>query len=239
MENIVYPMTYHEAMTISLVNGNNKVGRGIWCFNTLPGDKPLSTTTRGVLTNINGTWGGCCDGCANKCYAIRDAKLHHNSVIPALSKNTLIARNNIESMFEQLKKGLTKNKAEVLRWHSSGEIENYNYLLHMVRLAVEMPHMKFYCYTKRFNLIDQYLKEHKKLPKNFIVNISVWNGNDKGYDFKNLNKFVYDDGTDPDVAKMRHCPAVNKNGKSTGVTCAQCGWCFKGNYGRITAVYSH
>jgi len=239
MECALYPMTYHREMTISLVNGNHKVGKGIWCFNLLPGDEPLRNSTKGLLTNINGTCTGCCTGCANACYAIRDAKFHNNSCIPAWSRNTLIMRNDIENMFEQLKKGLIKKKAKVLRWHSAGEIETYNYLLHMVKLAVEMPNVQFYCYTKRFDFITQYLKDFKKFPKNFVVNISVWHDNDKGYDFGKCNKFVYDDGTDPKVAKMRHCPAVDKNGNSTGITCAKCGWCFKGNYGRITAVYSH
>lgn len=239
MEQVLYPMYYHHGMEISLVNGNNKVGKGVWCFNTLPGDKPLTTSTRGQLTNITGTCSGCCDGCERDCYAVRDGKLHHNACIPAWGKNTLIARNDIDGMFEQLKKGLIKNKAKVLRWHSAGEIENFNYLLHMVKIAVEMPHIQFYCYTKRFDLITQYLKDFKKFPKNFVVNISVWHGNDEGYDFGNLNKFVYDDHTDPKVMKMRHCPAVDKNGHSTGVKCSQCGWCFKGNYGRITAVHAH
>ena len=239
MENVAYPMTYYHGMEISLVNGNNKVGKGVWCFNMLPGDKPLSNSTKGVLTNINGTCGGCCDGCANACYAIRDGKLHHNACIPAWGKKTLIRRNDIESMFSQLKRGLIKNKAKVLRWHSAGEIESFNYLLHMVKLAIEMPQVQFYCYTKRFDFVTQYLRDYKRFPKNLVVNISVWNDNDKGYDFGRCNKFVYDDGSDPKIAKMRHCPAVDKNGHSTGIKCSQCGWCFKGNFGRITAVYSH
>ena len=239
MNAVAYPMTYDNSMKISLVNGNHKVGKGIWCFNTLPGDKPLSNSTKGQLTNIHGTCGGCCEGCKGSCYAIRDGKFHSNSCIPAWGRNTLIARNNIDGMFRQIKAELLMNKAKVLRWHSSGEIINYNYLLHMVKLAVEMPNVQFYCYTKRFNLVEQYLKEFKKFPKNFVVNISVWHDNAKGYDFKNLNWFVFDDGTDPKVAKMRHCPAVDKNGNSTGVTCGECGWCFSGNKGRRTAVYEH
>ena len=239
MENVLYPMSYHKGMEISLANGNNKVGKGVWCFNTLPGDKPLATSTKGQLTNIRGTCGGCCDGCERACYAVRDGRLHHNACIPAWGKNTLIARHDIDGMFAQLKNSLIKNKAKIMRWHSSGEIENYNYLLHMIKLAVELPNVQFYCYTKRFDLIDKYLNEFKKFPKNFVVNISVWHDNDKGYDFGKCNKFVYDDGTDPKIAKMRHCPAVDKNGHSTGVKCSQCGWCFKGNYGRVTAVYEH
>lgn len=239
MENVAYPMTYHPSMVISLVNGNQKVGKGVWCFNLLPGSKPMSNSTRGQLTNISGTCNGCCDGCEGKCYAVRDGKLHHNACIPAWSKNTLIMRNDIESMFTQLKNGLIQKKAKVLRWHSAGEIESFDYLLHMVKLAVEMPNVQFYCYTKRFDLVSQYLNDFKKFPKNLVVNISVWHDNDKGYDFGKCNKFVYDDGTDPKIAKMRHCPAVDKNGHSTGVKCADCGWCFKGNFGRITAVYEH
>lgn len=239
MENVAYPMTYHNGMEISLVNGNNKVGKGVWCFNLLPGDKPLITSTKGVLTDINGTCGGCCTGCEGDCYAVRDGKLHHNACIPAWGKNTLIMRNDIEGMFTQLKRALIKKKAKVLRWHSAGEIESFDYLLHMVKLAVELPQVQFYCYTKRFDFVTEYLNDYKKFPQNLVVNISVWHDNDKGYDFGKCNKFVYDDGTDPKIAKMRHCPAVDKNGHSTGVKCSQCGWCFKGNYGRITAVYAH
>jgi hypothetical protein len=102
-----------------------------------------------------------------------------------------------------------------------------------------MPKVKFYCYTKRFDLVDKYLNEFKEFPENLVVNISVWHDNDKGYNFEGLNKFVYDDGTDPEVAKLRHCPAVDKNGHSTGIKCSQCGWCFKGNIGSVTAVYDH
>ena len=239
MNTVAYPITYSKDMKISLVNGNHKVGKGVWCFNTLPGDKPLCNSTKGQLTNVPGTCGGCCEGCKGACYAIRDAKFHHNSCIPALSKNTLMTRHDINGTFEQIKSALIKNKAKVLRYHSSGEIQNYDYLLHMVKLAVEMPNVQFYCYTKRFNLIDKYLNEFKKFPKNFVVNISVWHDNAKDYNFKNLNWFVFDDGTDPKVAKMRHCPAVDKKGNSTGITCAQCGWCFNGNKGRRTAVYEH
>lgn len=239
MNNVLFPMTYNEDMEISLVNGNHKLGKGIWCYNLLPGDKPLSTSTKGQLTNVYGTCGGCCEGCANKCYAIRDAKLYCRTCIPSWGKNTLIMRNDIEGMFSQLKGKLTAKKAKVLRFHSSGEIESYTYLLHMVKLAVEMPDVQFYCYTKRFKYVQKYLDEYQEFPKNLVVNISVWKGNDAGYDFKNLNYFVYDDHTDPEVMKMKHCPAVDKNGRSTGITCGQCGWCFKGNNKRRIAVYEH
>ena len=236
---VLYPMSYNENMELSLVQGNKKIGKGVFALNLLPGDAPLSTKTRGQLTDIPGTCGGCCDGCVNDCYAVRETKLHHNVCIPSLGKNTLIMRNNIDGMFSQLEDKLVKRKAEVLRYHSSGEIESFNYLLHMVRTAVRLPNIKFYCYTKRFDFVQEYLNTYSTFPENLTVNISVWNGNDEGYNFDGLNKFVYDDGSNPDVANMFHCKAVASTGKPTGLTCDKCGRCFNGNRGLITAVYAH
>lgn len=239
MANVMYQINYEPAMRISLVKGNTKLGKGMYAYNLLPGNQPISTKDKGQLTNVRGTCGGCCDGCENYCYAVRDTRRHHNSVIPSAGKNTVIMRHNMEDGFKQLKEGLAKKKAKVLRYHSSGEIENYNYLLHMVKLAIELPKVQFYFYTKRFGFIDKYLTECGELPRNLVCNISEWKGNTKGYNLKGLNRFVYDDGTDPSMRELVHCPAVDKNGRKTGVTCSKCKRCFSGNKGLITAVYDH
>jgi hypothetical protein len=239
MENVVYNINYEPTMQISLAKGNSKLGKGVYAFNLIPGDEPLSTKDKGQLTNVRGTCGGCCDGCEKYCYAVNDARRFHNTVIPSVGKNTVIMRHNIEDGFKQLKDGLVKNKAKVLRYHSSGEIETYDYLLHMVKLAVELPDVLFYFYTKRFGFIEKYLNEHGELPKNLVCNISEWKGNTEGYNLQGLNRFVYDDGTDPDMKKLVHCPAVDKKGHKTGVTCDKCGRCFSGNRGITTAVYNH
>lgn len=239
MENVLYNINYEPAMHVSLVKGNSKLGKGVYSYNLLPGDKPLSTKDKGQLTNVRGTCGGCCDGCEELCYAVKDARRYHNTCIPSLGKNTVIMRHNMDDGFSQIKEELIKKKAKVLRWHSSGEIMNYNYLLHMVKIAVELPDVKFYFYTKRFELIEKYLDECGDLPDNLICNISEWKGNTEGYNLEGLNKFVYDDGTDPEMEKLVHCPAVNKKGRKTGITCDQCKRCFTANDGRITAVYNH
>ena len=239
MANVMYQINYEPAMTISLAKGNSKLGKGVYALNLMPGSKPLSTKDKGQLTNVAGTCSGCCDGCENFCYAVRDARRFHNTVIPSAGKNTVIMRHDMDKGFKQVKEKLVKKKAQVLRWHSSGEIMNYNYLLHMVKLAVELPNIQFYFYTKRFAFIDKYLKECGDLPENLVCNISEWKGNTKGYNFEGLNRFVYDDGTDPEMEKLVHCPAVNKEGHKTGVTCDQCKRCFSGNKGLITAVYDH
>lgn len=236
---MLYEMYYDEAMKISLVKGNSKLGKGVYAFNLLPGDEPLSTKDKGQLTNVDGTCHGCCDGCKNFCYAISDARRYHNTCVPSLAKNTLMVRNNIDGVFEQLREQLVKKKAKVLRYHSSGEVISYDYLLRMVKLARELPNVKFYFYTKRFAFVEKYLEKFGKLPNNLVCNISEWKGNTDGYNLKGLNRFVYDDGSDTTLRNVVHCPAVDKNGRKTGVTCDVCGRCFRGNDGHITAVYDH
>lgn len=236
---VMYNINYNEEMAVSLVKGNSKLGKKVFAFNLMPGDKPISTKYKGQLTNVWGTCSGCCDGCQNYCYAVRDTRRHHNAVIPSVGKNTVIMRHDMDKGFKQIKEALIKNKAKVLRLHSSGEIMNYDYLLHMVKLAVEMPDVLFYFYTKRFAFMEQYLKECGALPENLVCNISEWKGNTDGYQLDGLNKFVYDDHTNPAMEKLIHCPAVDKNGRKTGVTCSECKRCFSGNLGIVTAVYDH
>ena len=236
---MLYQIDYEPTMKISLVKGNSKLGKGVYVFNLLPGSAPISTKEKGQLTNVHGTCGGCCDGCEDACYAIKDTRRYHNTCIPSLAKNTLIMRNNRDGGFAQIKEELIKKKVQVLRWHSSGEIEDYDYLLHMVRLAVELPSVQFYFYTKRFGFVERYIEENGAFPSNLICNISEWNGNTRGFNLAGLNVFTYDDSTDEILKNVPHCPAVDRNGHKTGINCDQCRRCFSANDGHKTAVYAH
>ena len=242
-----YQIKVTKDSIISISKGNTKIGKKVFTLNLLPGSKPISTKEKGALTDIKGTCEGCCDGCEKVCYACNDARRHHNSVIPANGKNTLIWREYPNLYFNQIKNYVTnpKNKVDIFRYHSSGEIETYDYLLRMVRLAKETPNVKYYFYTKRFAFIEQYLKEYEKFPENLVCNISVWHKNHIGYKLDGLNQFIYDDGDEPELANIPHCPAVSKptkpgdKGKKTGVTCSQCGLCYRKNEGHKIAVYNH
>ena len=242
----LYEMKYENGMKISVSKGNNKIGKKVHTFNTLPGSSPIETTTKGMLTSIKGTCHGCCEGtCENGgCYAIRDCKLHHNSVIPAVLKNTLILRHDIDDCFNQLKEYCVNNKVEYFRVHSSGELDSYEELEKLVWLANECPSIHFCIYTKRFEWVKQYLDTNKKFPENLAVNLSKWMDNMKDYmDIPDINIFAFDSGEDEEIKDWAVCPAVAKKpgakkGYETGVTCSQCLRCYrKGN--TKTRVYNH
>lgn len=234
-----YKITISEDSVVSVATKNNKLGAGIYNFSTLPGYDFLRTNTKGQLTDIHGTCKGVCSDCANGgCYAVRDAKLHHNACIPAWGKNTLLMRENPVKAFSQIKQILIKNHAHTLRFNVSGELEEYSWLLCLVQLAKELPDVQVYFYTKQFSFVKKFLEENGKFPDNLACNLSRWRDNLKNFDTRGCNVFAYDDGTDPELKSWVHCPAVNKNGRETGIQCKDCRRCMA-NKGVKTAVYAH
>lgn len=241
----LYEMKYEDGMKISLSKGNKKIGKGIWSFATLPGYEYITTKTKGQLTNIHGTCKGCCDGCENGgCYAIRDAKLHHNVTISAWSKNTLIMRHDLDDGFKQISQALKDNKAKVLRFGTAGELDDKSWVDKLVWLANDNPNVIISFYTKRFAWIKEWVDEHGEFPDNLVCNMSKWLDNMKGYEnIPGVNVFAYDSGEDEEIKDWVACPAVAKKhgakkGYETGITCDKCMRCYrKGN--TKTRVYNH
>lgn len=251
LDNPKYPIYDNGQLHIVVSQGNMKLGN-IPQFNTLPGDEPLKLKSGQVLTNIKGTCGGCCDDCKKTCYAIRSARLHHNSNIAAWGKNTVIIRNEPEKVKREIKEFCQKNVVKYFRFHTSGEFESIEQIKLYCEICNENDDVIFYVYTKRFDLIFKYFViDGNKVPDNFVINLSEWHGNIEnfiancGYQkaasdlFGKLNIFAYDDNCKRAAfAKtLVHCPAIDKTGHETGITCAQCRRCMK--HGSKTAVYAH
>jgi hypothetical protein len=233
----LYKITLPDDADINVSVGNIKVGK-IHNINLLPGEHLLHTKTRGLLTDVPGTCNGCCEGCeSGGCYAIRDAKLHHNVTIPAWVTNTLLMRKDLNAFFDKIDEYINLNKVKYWRWHAAGEVPSYEYLVKMNDVAKKHPEVKFYFYTKRFDWVVKFEQEHC-FADNLTCNISVWHDNAKDYKFNNVNYFVYDDHTEEHVKKMSRCPAVDKDGHETGVTCDKCQRCIR-KHGGMTAVYAH
>ena len=221
---------------VHVQDGNRKLGKGIYTINLLAGDEPLTKKDGTQLTNIAGTCGGCCEGCKGDCYAIR-TQIFRNNNIPTWAENTILATQEPETFFKEIQQFIDRSMVAAIRFHSFGEIPSYEYLTKMIELAENNPTISFYTYTKRFSWVEKYLDEHKVVPNNLVVNMSIWHKNyDNPY---GLPEFIYDDGTEEDVAALPHCPAVDKNGHETGMTCAKCKRCLRAKNGSKIAVYAH
>lgn len=236
MKKIKFESYLNENTHVHIQDGNRKVGKGIYTINLLAGDEPLTKKNGQQLTNISGTCKGCCDGCKCACYAIK-TQIFRNNNMRTWADNTILATQETDVFFKEIQQFIDRSMVAAVRFHAFGEVPSYDYLIHMVELAKNNPTIVFYTYTKRFNFVEKYLKENGSFPNNLTINMSIWHKNyDNPYE---LPEFIYDDGTEEDVGKLPHCPAVDKNGHETGVTCSKCKRCLRAKNGSKIAVYAH
>lgn len=237
----LYPVYDTGELSVTISKGNTKMGN-IPNFNTLPGNKPLTKSNGKPLTNIKGTCGKYCGSCFKYCYAVKFVRFHNNSTVRVYAMNTLIMRNDPEKLKRAIKEYCEKNVVKYFRYHTSGEVESVSQMETYTEICKENPDVVFYLYTKAFDILNEWFEQHKSIPDNLVINLSQWHN--KLTDLINpfllslCNVFAYDDGeSGQEVEDMIHCPAVDKQGHETGITCAQCRRCMK--RGNSTAVYSH
>ena len=233
----LYERYFSEDTHLKVHSGNRKTGKGIFIVNLLPGCKPIQKKDGTLLTNVSGTCTGCCSDCEKDCYAIRYVKLHHNTCVIPYADNTLLARYDLDTFFNELQQFIDRNIVAAIRYHSAGEIPSYEYLLKMVGIAIDNPNILFYAYTKRYSWVERYEKENGELPNNLTILVSIWKNN---YDNPcSFPEFILDDGTDPELKEIIHCPAVDEKGHETGETCSHCKMCLKAKKGDKICVYKH
>ena len=60
------------------------------------------------------------------------------------------------------------------RYHSSGDIPDEAYLDMMVRVAGVCRKTSFLCFTKKYELVDEWIRSHGDLPENLSMVYSAW-----------------------------------------------------------------
>lgn len=125
---------------------------------------------------------------------------------------------------EQLIHILKYEGLPLFRWHDAGEIPDEQYLAMMFRVAIKFPNISFLAYTKKYDLVNEFLNGHI-LPDNFCLRLSAWS---KDWDVPNPHNLpmAYVDFTD----KTKN-PSIPRNAfKCKGGeenTCTTCRMCFK------------
>lgn len=109
--------------------------------------------------------------CAAKCYARKGRwRFAHNEAL--LRKNIEIW--NEDPVMFQRDVMIAAFHSRFFRWHSSGDIPDAGYLDMMVDTAQQLPDTKFLCFTKKFEMINEYLDAHKLFPTNLRIVFSAW-----------------------------------------------------------------
>lgn len=142
--------------------GNNKIGN------------VLNVSLYPILTCF-----GCLHAdrtCIAWCYALKC--LWRLTVLHAWGRNTWLVQHNRPKYFAAIRKAMAERLKELyFRWHVAGEIPDREYFAEMVKIAVEFPAFYIWTYTKCEDWVNEFIKEHGKLPKNLSVMFSRWGVN--------------------------------------------------------------
>ena len=143
------------AKLVSISAGNNKMG------------KVASVSLLPILTCP----GRCKGTCGDRCYAKKLAILRP-SVAKAYARNTAVARSAPHAYFKAVR--LAMLRSDYFRFHVSGDIPNVQYLRQVVNACTANPHCQVLMFTKRFELVNAYIRNHGSLPKNLHCLYSGW-----------------------------------------------------------------
>ena len=116
---------------------------------------------------------GNCASCSRLCYDLRNDCIY-NGVTSTRAKNSALAHNAIDRYFFEIKKACKAFR--FFRWHIGGDILNAAYLAGVLDVAVCNPHCTFLIFTKRYDLINDYISNGGEIPSNLQVIFSAWPG---------------------------------------------------------------
>jgi hypothetical protein len=110
--------------------------------------------------------GSVCHGCyamkAN--YKYPSVKTAHANRVAGLSSVSWV-----DAMIKQINHSHT----EYFRWHDSGDLQSFQHLLDIVRIAEALPDVKFWIPTRESGLIKRYMDVFGAFPDNLCVRVSA------------------------------------------------------------------
>lgn len=147
--------------------------------------------------------------CSLDCYATK-GHFRFQNVKDNLENNYRIYLHDSASYFAQVKKAINNGliSYSYFRWHAAGDFVDKEYLEGVVKVANELPLTSFLAFTKKFELVNEYIQNGGIIPENLHIVFSAW-----GDEFKIENPYSFP------VAYVRF---KNKENKSIPDTAAKC-----------------
>ena len=109
--------------------------------------------------------------CFKGCYACKGNWLFPN-VKNSLQQNLEAYKNNPTLFFESV--AAQTALVRFCRWHSSGDIVDMQYFEGMCKVARKNKETHYLCFTKKYELINEFLSKGKRIPKNLSIVFSAW-----------------------------------------------------------------
>ena len=139
------------------------------------------------ISNHNSKTGSCCNNLAfptctcredapckaSGCYCMKGRQAMCN-VVAAYVRNLMIYNNDHDDFWEQVKFKIKHNPLPLFRWFDAGDILDYEFFCGMVELAKTFPCIRFMSFTKKYDIVNEWLTINGDLPKNLNIIFSAW-----------------------------------------------------------------
>ncbi len=118
--------------------------------------------------------------CAMDCYATK-GRFRFPNVKNSLMNNYCLYMLEPATYFAEIKHSINNGMISYsyFRWHASGDFVDSNYFSEVVKIANELPLTKFLAFTKKYELVNEYIQNGGIIPDNLHIVFSAW-----GDDFK-------------------------------------------------------
>lgn len=125
--------------------------------------------------------------CKKDCYACK-GNFRYPKVQQSMNENLTEFLNDGETFFNTIinyiNNGLVIYK--YVRWFSAGDIVSKKFFEGMVKVAKTCKHTKFLAFTKKFEIVNDYIANGGQIPSNLKIVFSRW---DKDFIVNNPYKF--------------------------------------------------
>lgn len=111
--------------------------------------------------------------CREKCYAQKLERLRP-AVRNAYQHNLEVWIKDPETYWREVEASIMMSR--FFRFHVSGDIPSFKYLVNMVAIAKRQPHCEILCFTKKYNLVNEFIEQGGELPSNLHMIFSGWVG---------------------------------------------------------------
>ena len=109
--------------------------------------------------------------CHSKCYARKLERLRP-AVRNAYQRNLDTLNNDPVTFWREVEASIMMSR--FFRFHVSGDIPDMDYFNHMVEIAERNEHCQILCFTKKFEIVNEYLADNWAIPDNLHIIFSAW-----------------------------------------------------------------
>lgn len=148
--------------------------------------------------------------CSKKCYAKRLERLRP-AVREAYQHNYDLLMSDPNTYWREVEASIMMSR--FFRFHVSGDIPDAHYFEHMLMIARRNPHCEILCFTKKYDIINSFLRTGAAIPKNLHIVYSAWRGLKMDNPYRMPEAHVrYRDGT----------TTAHSGAKECGGNCTEC-----------------